>query len=215
VRTMLSSRTLLQVAVASVLLGGCDHSAVRRGADTRIEVPAVTSDELFEIGLAQARQGDLLRAEQYIVAAGNRGYDEPTVAYWLVRVCVAAGRYHSALDHAARYLRDDPSNWRLRLIVASIHEALGEFDRARLELQHIVSARPDSPLPHYRLAMIYARQASEMQRAAAHFEAYLALDPEGQHAAEVEMLLAHARRPPHRAGGESPSVLLGETEVLP
>ena len=120
-RTMLSSRTLLQVAVASVLLGGCDHSAVRRGADTRIEVPAVTSEELFEIGLAQARQGDLLRAEQYIVAAGNRGYDEPTVAYWLVRVCVAAGRYHSALDHAARYLRDDPSNWRLRLIVASIH----------------------------------------------------------------------------------------------
>lgn len=201
--------------MASVLLGGCDHSAVRRGADTRIEVPAVTSEELFEIGLAQARQGDLLRAEQYIVAAGNRGYDEPTVAYWLVRVCVAAGRYHSALDHAARYLRDDPSNWRLRLIVASIHEALGDFDRARLELQHIVSDRPESPLPHYRLAMIYSRQASEMQRAAAHFEAYLALDPEGQHAAEVETLLAHPRRPPHRADGESPAVALSETEVLP
>lgn len=214
-QTMLSSRTLIQVAVASILLGGCHHSAVGRGADARIEVPAITSEELFEIGLVQARQGDLLRAEQYIVAARNRGYDQPTVAYWLVRVCVAAGRYHSALDHAARYLRDDPSNWRLRLIVASIHEALGDFDRARLELQHIVSAQPDSPLPHYRLAIIYSRQASEMQRAAAHFEAYLALDPEGQHAAEVETLLAHLGRPPHRAGGESPALLLSETEVLP
>lgn len=214
-RVMTASRAALCITSASLFLGGCQHAAIRGGADVRNEAPAITPGELFEVGLLHARQGDLLRAEQYLSAARNHGYDEPTVVYWLVRVCVAAGRYHSALDHAARYLRDDPANWRLRLVVASIHEALGDFPRARVELEHIVRAQPNLPLPHYRLAMIYSKQASEMDRAASHFNAYLALDPHGRHTAEVEILLTHPGRLIRQPDGESPAVFESEHEEHP
>jgi len=167
------------------------------------------------MGLLQARQRDLLRAEQYLSAARSHGYDEPTVVYWLVRVCVAAGRYHSALDHAARYLRDNPANWRLRLVVASIHEALGDHERARRELEQIVSDQPTTPLPRYRLALLYSLHPSEQKRAVPHYEAYLALDPEGVHAAEVETLLARARDPAPEPERAPPLVVLSASEPLP
>lgn len=182
---------VLCAVCAGLLLAGCQHAAIRGGVDARREVHAITPEELFEVGLLQARRGDLLRAEQYLSAARSQGYDEPTVVYWLVRVCLAAGRYHSALDHASRHLRGDPANWRLRLVVASIHEALGDLDRARLELEHIVRAQPQSPLPRYRLGILYWSQGFHTRSAAPHLEAYLALDPAGPHAAEVETLLAH------------------------
>lgn len=176
-----------------MLISGCQHALGRGGAEAPHSLPSITPEELFEVGLLHARQGDLLRAEQYLNAARDRDFDEAKVAYWLVRVCVAAGRYQSALDHALRYTRDNPTDWRLRLVAASIHEALGHLERAQLELEHIVSAQPTSPLPHYQLGMLYLRKGARLQRATGQFEAYLALAPDGPHAMEVETLLAYAR----------------------
>lgn len=214
-QTQLPRPRVLCAVCAGLLLAGCQHAPIRGGIDARREVHAITPEELFEVGLLQARRGDLLRAEQYLGAARSQGYDEPTVAYWLVRVCLAAGRYHSALDHAARSLRDEPANWRLRLVVASIHEALGDLNRARLELEHIVRAQPQSPLPRYRLALIYWSQGFRTRSAVPHLEAYLELDPAGPHAAEVETLLAHSRflDPSTRAG--VPAAPMSESEVPP
>jgi predicted Zn-dependent protease len=114
------------------------------------------------------------------------------VVYWLVRVCVAAGRYHSALRHAKDFLRKQPHNWQLRLVVASIHEALGDPDEATVQLERIVRAQPTASLPHYRLALLYDRRPLQAHRAFAHFQAYLALDPTGPHAPEVKLFLAEA-----------------------
>jgi len=219
VRTTLASQKFRWAASLCMLtlMSGCQHVAGRGGAHPPHSTPSTTAEDLFEIGLLQARQGDLLRAEQYLSAARNLGFDEPTVVYWLVRVCVAAGRYQSALDHAARYARDNPANWRLRLVVASIYEALGDLERARLELEHIVTAQPASPLIRYRLGMLYLRESPEVRRATGQLEAYLALDPEGAHAAEVEFLLARAREPagrPRPAPSASASGA-GRSEVLP
>lgn len=209
-----TSARLLFVVVAWVPLLGCQHAAVRTAGDLGNALHSVAPEDLFEIGLLQAQRGDLLRSEQYLTAALHRGYDEPTVVYWLVRVCVAAGRYHSALDHAVRHLRNDPGNWRLRLIVASIHEALGELDGARRELEHIVSSEPTTPLPRYRLAMLYLSEESGARRAAPHFEAYLTLDPQGDHAAEVERLLAQTNRRTEQSGEGAPPVPVGVREVI-
>jgi tetratricopeptide (TPR) repeat protein len=180
-----------------VLAAGCQHAAMRRSAAAATDHPRITADELFRTGLLQASRGDLMRAEQYLNAARSQGYAAPMVAYWLVRVCVAAGRFHSALDHASRYLRDAPNDWQLRFVVASILEALGDFDAARIELEQIVRAEPKSPLPRYRLAMLYAREGPDAELAVSHYRAYLALDPGGPHAAEVKTLLAqsHAAAP--------------------
>ena len=179
----------LLIAVIVWAITGCHQGVLRQETALENELPKVTSEELFQIGFLQARRGDLLRAEQYLTAARAKGYDEPTVVYWLVRVCVSAGRYHSALAHAVSYLRDHPSNWRLRLVVASIHEALGDFRRAQVELESIVDAEPSHSLPRYRLAILYRQQRSSAKRAVPHLEAYLDLSPHGPHAAEVRTLL--------------------------
>jgi len=171
------------------ILGGCHHATLHQGPDLHAELSKVTVDDLLFLAATNARSGDLLRAEQYLSAARQRGRDEAVVVYWLVRVCVAASRYQSALGHATNYLRDHPSDWSLRLVVASIHEALGDVARAQSELERIVEAEPSMPLPHYRLAMLYRDRWTEQERARLHLEEYLRLTPEGSHAAEVRSAL--------------------------
>lgn len=170
--------------------GGCHHPTLHQGPDLQAELSSISAEDLFLLGVAHARSGDLLRAEQYLSAARQRGHDEAAAIYWLVRVCVAASRYQSALNHAAEYLRDHPAHWSLRLVVASIHEALGDLGRAESELEQIVRAEPDRALPHYRLAMLYRGREGEQGRSRAHLEEYLRLSPQGPHAAEARSVLS-------------------------
>ena len=181
---------LLCLVCGCIATSGCRHATLPRASDLRTELAAVTAEELFALAVSYASAGDLLRAEQYLGAARERGYDRSSIVSWLVRVCVASSRYQSALSHSNDYLRDHPSDWPLRFVVASIHEALGNPDRAQLELERVVKARPDAPLPHYRLAMLYGRREATRMKASDHFREYLRLDPSGPHAAEVRAVLS-------------------------
>ena len=109
----------------------CGCASLRGQPSNATDFPTLTAEELFQVALFQAQRGDLFRAEQYLVAARTQGHDDATTTYWLVRVCVSAGRYHSALRHGQERLSRNPGDWRLRLVVASIHEALGEISKAR------------------------------------------------------------------------------------
>lgn len=193
-----------------ILVSGCHHGRLEpRSANPT--APVLSADELFEIARFHAHHGDLLRAEQYLSAARAGGYDEAEVVYWLVRVCISAGRYRSALLHAGDYLRRYPKNWGLRLVVASLYEALEDPARARIELEAIVRAEPARALPRYSLGKLYMRERSTRQGAMVHLEAYLELEPNGLHAPEAQAMLVEARiaeRPispsePLGAGGPS------------
>ncbi len=187
------SRRLGALLVGCCLtLGGCHHATLHQGPDLQAELSTLTAEDLLFLGVFHARSGDMLRAEQYLSAARQRGHDEAVAVYWLVRVCVAASRYQSALRHAADYLRDHPWDWSLRLVVATIHEALGDVARAQSELERIVRAEPSMPLPHYRLAMLYRSRTLDQARAKTHLEEYLKLTPAGPHAAEVRVVLSEA-----------------------
>jgi len=172
-----------------LFLAGCHQLSPARKASLNAELSDISSEDLFRLGLWHARSGDLLRAEQYLVATRQRGYQARQVAYWLVRVCTAASRYQSALVHARLYLRDHPGDWSLRLITASVYEALGDLGRAQSELERIVQAVPQTPLPHFRLALLYGVSESQEHRARTQLEAYLALAPRGPHAAEARAVL--------------------------
>ena len=176
------------LAACFAVMGGCHHPTLHQGSELQAELTSVTAEDLFLLGVSHARSGDFLRAEQYLTAARQRGHDQASAIYWLVRVCTAASRYQSALGHADRYLRDHPTHWSLRLVVASICEALGDLARAESELEHIVRAEPDWALPHYRLAMLY-RDVHDRARSNAQLEEYLELAPDGPHAAEAESVL--------------------------
>lgn len=186
-----SSRMLgLLLASCAAIVTGCHHATLHQGPALQAELTTVTAEDLFLLGVSHARSGDLLRAEQYLSAARQRGHDEAATVYWLVRVCVAASRYQSALAHAADYLRSHPMHWSLRLVVASIYEALGDVARAQSELERIVRGEPERPLPHYRLAMLYRNKDADRERARAHLEEYLRLNPQGLHAPEARSTLA-------------------------
>jgi predicted Zn-dependent protease len=173
-----------------LILSGCHHATLHPRPDLQTELSTVTAEDLLSLAVAHARSGDLLRAEQYLSVARQRGHDDAAVVYWLVRVCVAASRYQSALGHAANYLRDHPQDWPLRLVVATIYEAVGDVMRAQSELEHIVGAEPAMPLPHYRLAMLYRTRQADQEHAKLHLEEYLRLTPTGPHAAEVRSALS-------------------------
>ena len=178
-----------------LVLVGCHRTAIPRSESALDDPHAISSQQLFEIALFQAQRRDLLRAEQYLTAARQRGYDEARTTYWLVRVCISAGRYHSALRHAAQRLDRNPYEWRLRLVVASLHEALGDRERAQSELENVVRSRPGEPLPRYRLAILYREDPVLSERASEHLSRYLALDPRGVHAQEVRAMLSSPPAP--------------------
>ena len=187
---------------------GCHVGASGKRSGVADSIPKLTAEDLFLVALHHQRAGDLLRAEQYLIAARGEGYDEATVVYWLVRICVSAGRYNSALQHASDYLREHPGNWQLRLVTASIHEALGDVERARLELESIVRSYPRQALPHYRLAMLYLRAPPHLDSAIESFRAYLKLEPNGLHAPESREAVQNGLRYFHglEASNDDPPV---------
>lgn len=210
VRAKETEGTILRILLGAMLLSGCHHAGWRTEPASENELPTLSSEELFEVAQFQARRGDLLRAEQYLTAARSAGYEQATVAYWLVRICVSAGRYHSALGHARDYLRDHPDNWSLRLVVASIHEALGDLKRAELELERIIRAQPARPLPRYRLGMLYRQATLDSPRAVSQLQTYLYLAPDGPHAAEVRTVLDEVEHLRVRSRSDVPGVLGGD-----
>jgi len=155
----------------------------------------VDAAELYRIGLAEARGGDTLRAEQYLAAALVRGYDDAMIP--LLRICVTGERYGAALRYAQNRLAARPGDWQLRYLTAELLGAVGRFDDERAQLETLVSEVSDRPEPHFALAQAYEREGFA-RRAATHYARYLALAPTGRYAREARHRKAELRRQRHR-----------------
>jgi len=186
------------VALSLAACGGSD--ALREGAPPTDPVAEASAEELFATGMASASGGDLVRAEQYLAAAGARGYDETKIIGPLVRVCVAASRLRQALLYAQPYLRTHPDDWRLRFVVATIHLGLESVADARRELARVVLAAPEVPEPHFALASLLRERLRDDAAARPHFERYLVLAPTGAHADEARVALDTPLPPPTELG---------------
>jgi len=154
----------------------------------------VSAEQLYEGGLQYARVGDYTRAEQYLTAAMERGFPEERAMPALMRVCVEASRLAAALAYAQPYLERHPTQWSLRMLVASIHMGLDENERAREELQRVLRDAPEEPQAHYFLAVLYRDRFSDADTAREHFRRYLALEPDGSHREEARAALEPEER---------------------
>lgn len=178
----------LSLAASLVLVLGC---GARSDRETILDpLSEVTAQELYDRGVAFAARGDLIRAEQYFVAAIEKGQPESQVLPILVRICIASSRHSAALAHAEPYLRSNPGEWRLRLLVASLHLGLGEVDDARLDLHRVILGAPEDPAAYYMLGMLYREELTDDTTARPLLERYLELVPEGGHSDEVRAALA-------------------------
>lgn len=173
-------------ALLAALLAGCAH-AQRAEPRTLQDVPAA---ELFAQGIARANTGDHVAAEQYLQAALQRGYPEARAVRELVKVCLAAQRFDSALSYALPYLERHPDAWRLQLVVATVHLAAGDAATARRELSDLLHKRPDTPEAHFLMGLVLRDDYQDRESASRSFEHYLALAPRGAHAREARSWLS-------------------------
>ncbi len=193
-------------------LTGCAHSGESSTPTLATDLATLSAKDLFDEGVAYALRGDTLRAEHYLGLALRSGHDVDEVVCWLVRVCVASSRYRTALKHAETHLRDHPDDWWLRLVTASIHDALGDPGSALGDLEWVAAQRPQDPFVHYRLGLLYRERLDDHVSCRHHFEHYLRLAPAGPHSAEVRaeleaglMMLTGPQRLPRRSSSGKPA----------
>lgn len=162
---------------------GCAHLPQPSAAGD--EQPALSQAQLLEIAAAAEQSGDGLRAQQYLLAARAGGADAQRTLPWLLRLYVRDGQYRSAIDAATSELELHPDALPLRMLLASLYEAMQLPEAATDQYQRVLQRRPDDALAHYALASLLQRGGLDAARADAHYRAYLALEPDGPDAADA------------------------------
>lgn len=188
---------LLRLALVAGLvagLGGCG-GAQSDAAPDGDPLDTVTGEQLYERGVRLAGGGDYIRAEQYLAAAIERGFPEERAIPALMHVCVQADRLVAALGYAEPYLEQHPTEWSLRMLVASIHLGLGHDEQAGEQLERVIRDAPEeAPQAHYLLGVLHRDRLEDVEGARAHFRRYLALAPEGDHREEARAALSPEER---------------------
>lgn len=196
--------------ISLVLLLGCGTPAPKGanepGGQTETDpLKNISKEELFDQGIALARAGDMIRSEQYLAAAYDKGYNPEQVLPVLLAVCVQSSRLSAALNYATPELDHHPHNWSLRTVVASIHMGLENFERAEAEFVQALRDAPETnraPI-HFQLASLYHDKLNQDEKAKPHYEAYLSLAPEGEHKDEARFALDNIQStnaPPENTG---------------
>jgi tetratricopeptide (TPR) repeat protein len=146
-------------------------------------------------GLALARRGDLTRAQQYLSAALDKGYDETIVVPELVKVCVASSRFRAALHYAEPYLLKHPEDAGMNYVVGTIHLALGNVQQATKTLNGALQPSLLMIDAAFSLALIAHKEGNAPQ-ARVHLLHYLQVKPKGRYAARASELLAQLEEHP-------------------
>lgn len=177
------------VVVATITLGALGCSPAGSPPDKATVVTTFQKEQapekLFAEGKALAALGDSVRAEQYLAAALVGGGDDKAITPLLVQVCVNDGRLRSAIEYAEPYVRKHPDDVRARYLLGTLYGGIGAFDRARAEYEAVIAAKPDTPEPHWALALLLRDDLNDQPNATIHFREYLRLAPTGAHADEA------------------------------
>lgn len=168
-----------------ILFAGCGAPLQSRAVATA-DAPALTAAQLIEIGRAFDQRGDSVRAEQYWMRALEAGAPARAVLPLLLSSYIRDRQYRLAIERAQDYLRRHPRDLDLRLLLGSLHEAIGGLQQAIDEYQRVVERRPAHPDSHYALASALLQQGHDRARADAHFRRYLELAPAGLYAERAE-----------------------------
>jgi tetratricopeptide (TPR) repeat protein len=215
----LGQATLEFISILSMvcLMAGCASSSGAAGNKLATGDPleSVSPADLFEYGARFAAHGDLLRAEEYLSVAIQRGYAATRALPLLLKVCVASQRLSSALHYAEPYLQLHPDDVRLRYLVATVQLGMSRPEQARRELQRVIHQVPDSADAQYLLGIIERDYRHDTKAAAEHFRRHQALAPQGTHAAEVAAWLRDDEAYSEFSGpGEGPGAAPTHSEAI-
>lgn len=187
----MSHRWVMVLALATA----CAEAPAKPEGTPGDPLKTVPAAELYRRGMALGQAGDLIRAEQYLAAAIDRGFPAEQALPPLMRVCLASSRLRAALSHAEPYLEEHPDAWSLRYLVGSIQMGIGNVDDARTSLERVVHDAPDQPDAYFLLGVLLRDDVGDRAGAAQRFERYIELAPRGQHASEARAALFALRQP--------------------
>ncbi len=174
-------------------LVACQSPAQRADAPAASLMSEVTAKSLFDRGLVAHRNGDSTRAEQYLAAALEKGYPAHEALPILVAACLQSERFDTALYYSRAHLTRNPNNASLRYLVASLHFAVGQDDRAQTQLEQVIDEAPQLAEAHFLLGLLAHERLRDPRLARRALNKYLALAPHGAHSAEAKSML---QRPP-------------------
>ncbi|MBX3131067.1 MAG: tetratricopeptide repeat protein [Polyangiaceae bacterium] len=181
------------IACSALTLMACGSPQSKRMQEVESTVRREQApDKLVERGKLFAKMGDHTRAEQYFASALEQGADPRTVLPMLMRSYVESARFRSAVSVGERFLVRNPKDHALRFLVATMHSAIGQNDRAKEHLQRVVRESDGHADAHYALAVLLRDVEQDHLGADQHFRRYLELLPEGPHAAEARDSLLKA-----------------------
>jgi len=194
---MKSSRPSLLLFVAIfVAIGAEGCAAQHRGHDVRANLGVMerenTWEKLFERGRAFAAFGDHTRGQQYLSLALDAGGNPTVILPLLIRVCIEGERFLAALDYGRVYLKKNPEDARLSLVVASLEAAVGDAASTLAELRVVIEETPEDAEAHYALASLVRDRRGDPYEADRHFREYLRILPAGPHAGEARAALLKA-----------------------
>lgn len=158
-------------------------------------IAQVGGAELRARGLVHARRGDLVRAQQYLSAALQKGFDENVILPELVKVCVASSRLRAALEFAEPYLERHPEDGGMHYVVGTLHMTLGNLEEASAYLTEALRTKQLAEDALFSLGVL-AFKRGQTKVARAHLERYLEERPQGRHAHRIRSMLV-------RFGGDS------------
>jgi predicted Zn-dependent protease len=186
-------RPFIPILLALTLLSGCAGTPKPTAAAPTQDAPTLA--KLIAKGKDAARQGDAVRAEQYLALAIHQGANKVEVMPVLLRSCLKSSHLRAALNHAQPYLLEHPEDDSLRYLVATIHLGLGQRTAARRELAMLLDHNPDDPDGHYLLGVLDTE--FDPRSAKAHFDAAVEHTKNEEQRIEIQSRLVelrHAKR---------------------
>jgi tetratricopeptide (TPR) repeat protein len=193
------------VLLLSWWLAACGASGPSE-AQTAAQHDQAAARALFDRGIALTREGDSVRAEQYLAASMREGYDWEVALPLLMRVCLTGSRLRAALNYASPYLKKYPDAVWLRYLVATVYLGLGQPLHAREHLLAIQGLPPYEARTEYLLGQTEWEGFGDATAATRHYREYLRLEPNGPNAREVgEWLEARPEEPAPRTALAPPT----------
>ena len=193
----------------SLCLTACGAAPTATPATSQTD-PGAAAQALFDRGMQLEKEGDSVRAEQYLAGALREGYDWEQALPPLLRVCLTGSRLRAALNYATPYVKAHPDAVWLRYLISTVYLGLGQPVKAREHLLAIEGKAPYQARTQYLLGQTEWEGFENEAAAAAHYREYLRIEPSGLNSREVrEWLTQHSEasaqssagiaRPPARA----------------
>ncbi len=182
----LLGRFALLFPLALVACGAAGNSA-------RVEAPKEptaaerreAATELHRIGISHYRNGDSLRAEEYLASALAAGGTADVILPDLMRISISGHRYQAAIRYFEDYRSDlgRPNRAELELVAGVLYLGVEQPELARVAFEKSLELRPKNARAELMLGQVLHDDLQDYAVADTHFRAYLELEPDGQGAA--------------------------------